>query len=148
MIVEAEDPQIMPEEAYIDAAEDLPDRADDVPRDQQWQRHQDEANGNADAALGHVEGDENAERDLDRQDDEGEDQVADKRIPEAIGVEEVGEPVGAGPEEGVVSECILHRSEEHTSGLQSLMRISYAVFCLKKQRLHKSILLTTNNSLN
>src|SRR3546814_9657171 len=30
------------------------------------------------------------------------------------------------------------RSEEHTSELQSLMRISYAVFCLKKK--------TTNNS--
>src|SRR3546814_4599207 len=29
------------------------------------------------------------------------------------------------------------RSEEHTSELQSLMRISYAVFCLKKKR-HKS----------
>src|SRR3546814_8347070 len=29
------------------------------------------------------------------------------------------------------------RSEEHTSELQSLMRISYAVFCLKKQ--HKKI---------
>src|SRR3546814_9404923 len=28
------------------------------------------------------------------------------------------------------------RSEEHTSELQSLMRISYAVFCLKKQNLH------------
>src|SRR3546814_1109995 len=28
---------------------------------------------------------------------------------------------------------VLHRSEEHTSELQSLMRISYAVFCLKKQ---------------
>src|SRR3546814_5284786 len=26
---------------------------------------------------------------------------------------------------------VLHRSEEHTSELQSLMRISYAVFCLK-----------------
>src|SRR3546814_10722035 len=26
-----------------------------------------------------------------------------------------------------------HRSEEHTSDLQSLMRISYAVFCLKKK---------------
>src|SRR3546814_10349978 len=26
------------------------------------------------------------------------------------------------------------RSEEHTSELQSLMRISYAVFCLKKQK--------------
>src|SRR3546814_2247820 len=30
------------------------------------------------------------------------------------------------------------RSEEHTSELQSLMRISYAVFCLKKQ-IHKKI---------
>src|SRR3546814_1314277 len=28
----------------------------------------------------------------------------------------------------------LHRSEEHTSELQSLMRISYAVFCLKKKQ--------------
>src|SRR3546814_8544426 len=33
------------------------------------------------------------------------------------------------------------RSEEHTSELQSLMRISYAVFCLKKntQRMHNNI---------
>src|SRR3546814_7162395 len=30
------------------------------------------------------------------------------------------------------------RSEEHTSELQSLMRISYAVFCLKKKKTHKS----------
>src|SRR3546814_5196161 len=29
--------------------------------------------------------------------------------------------------------CITARSEEHTSELQSLMRISYAVFCLKKK---------------
>src|SRR3546814_3458252 len=29
--------------------------------------------------------------------------------------------------------CRLPRSEEHTSELQSLMRISYAVFCLKKK---------------
>src|SRR3546814_16298656 len=28
-----------------------------------------------------------------------------------------------------------HRSEEHTSELQSLMRISYAVFCLKKKKI-------------
>src|SRR3546814_8874672 len=31
----------------------------------------------------------------------------------------------------------LKRSEEHTSELQSLMRISYAVFCLKKKKLHQ-----------
>src|SRR3546814_7403608 len=30
-----------------------------------------------------------------------------------------------------------HRSEEHTSELQSLMRISYAVFCLKKTNIDK-----------
>src|SRR3546814_1574598 len=29
---------------------------------------------------------------------------------------------------------VKHRSEEHTSELQSLMRISYAVFCLKKKQ--------------
>src|SRR3546814_1082174 len=32
------------------------------------------------------------------------------------------------------SENLLSRSEEHTSELQSLMRISYAVFCLKKKK--------------
>src|SRR3546814_5960024 len=31
----------------------------------------------------------------------------------------------------------LQRSEEHTSELQSLMRISYAVFCLKKKKAQK-----------
>src|SRR3546814_4487932 len=36
-----------------------------------------------------------------------------------------------------------HRSEEHTSELQSLMRISYAVFCLKKKNKNKSSF-TTN----
>src|SRR3546814_3897909 len=30
--------------------------------------------------------------------------------------------------------CVRIRSEEHTSELQSLMRISYAVFCLKKKK--------------
>src|SRR3546814_2006125 len=30
------------------------------------------------------------------------------------------------------------RSEEHTSELQSLMRISYAVFCLKKKKTHQT----------
>src|SRR3546814_8150890 len=41
------------------------------------------------------------------------------------------------------------RSEEHTSELQSLMRISYAVFCLKKkkksQKTHKSKYITNDN---
>src|SRR3546814_10054490 len=33
----------------------------------------------------------------------------------------------------VATDIAARRSEEHTSELQSLMRISYAVFCLKKQ---------------
>src|SRR3546814_7832785 len=33
---------------------------------------------------------------------------------------------------------LLKRSEEHTSELQSLMRISYAVFCLKKKKQQKT----------
>src|SRR3546814_2177215 len=33
------------------------------------------------------------------------------------------------------SEIMESRSEEHTSELQSLMRISYAVFCLKKKKI-------------
>src|SRR3546814_5434892 len=43
------------------------------------------------------------------------------------------------------SKCspVVGRSEEHTSELQSLMRISYAVFCLKKKRTH-TITLSTN----
>src|SRR3546814_1208684 len=35
------------------------------------------------------------------------------------------------------------RSEEHTSELQSLMRISYAVFCLKKKKSNKQTKQTT-----
>src|SRR3546814_10838447 len=34
------------------------------------------------------------------------------------------------------ADTVLERSEEHTSELQSLMRTSYAAFCLKKQKTH------------
>src|SRR3546814_3664519 len=35
---------------------------------------------------------------------------------------------------GPLTRAVVQRSEEHTSELQSLMRISYAVFCLKKKK--------------
>src|SRR3546814_9345691 len=41
-------------------------------------------------------------------------------------------PVGRAPPAGALPQSV--RSEEHTSELQSLMRISYAVFCLKKKK--------------
>src|SRR3546814_9738284 len=42
-------------------------------------------------------------------------------------------------------EIAVARSEEHTSELQSLMRISYAVFCLKKKQLSPHLQLTQQN---
>src|SRR3546814_2147692 len=43
------------------------------------------------------------------------------------------EPIVAVPEKGIGGRGG-GRSEEHTSEIQSLMRISYAVFCLKKKK--------------
>src|SRR3546814_10746568 len=43
---------------------------------------------------------------------------------------------------------VLGRSEEHTSELQSLMRISYAVFCLKKKIHTKTHDSTINHNIN
>src|SRR3546814_6566514 len=40
---------------------------------------------------------------------------------------------------------VRRRSEEHTSELQSLMRISYAVFCLKKKKQHEKTVKTTES---
>src|SRR3546814_4704126 len=54
-------------------------------------------------------------------------------------------PTGSG------RELIPRRSEEHTSELQSLMRISYAVFCLKKKKTHTQNQLSIsidNNNIN
>src|SRR3546814_1986346 len=46
----------------------------------------------------------------------------------------------------ILDPCEPYRSEEHTSALQSLMRISYAVFCLKqkKRKQHSTLLSITN----
>src|SRR3546814_7091843 len=43
------------------------------------------------------------------------------------------EPICAAPRSALLAKVLL-RSEEHTSELQSLMRISYAVFCLTKNK--------------
>src|SRR3546814_5604982 len=59
-------------------------------------------------------------------------QAADNRVERRVRRIRLGK---AGESEAVpeLSVEVLRRSEEHTSELQSLMRISYAVFCLKKK---------------
>src|SRR3546814_4998830 len=44
--------------------------------------------------------------------------------------------------------AVTDRSEEHTSELQSLMRISYAVFCLKKKKRKNNYQYTLNHIKN
>src|SRR3546814_1004085 len=44
---------------------------------------------------------------------------------------------------GQPERSVIIRSEEHTSELQSLMRISYAVFCLKKKNVHLHLISST-----
>src|SRR3546814_9239248 len=53
----------------------------------------------------------------------------------ALGPADVGHLLGLGGAPQLIPAAVLPtRSEEHTSELQSLMRISYAVFCLKKKK--------------
>src|SRR3546814_6891394 len=62
-----------------------------------------------------------------------------------LGLTEIRPPKSVSPERislGASPGAQKPRSEEHTSELQSLMRISYAVFCLKKKKTEKQ---TTNN---
>src|SRR3546814_8161816 len=49
---------------------------------------------------------------------------------------ELGQPMHAFDRDLLHGPVGVRRSEEHTSELQSLMRISYAVFCLKKKQLN------------
>src|SRR3546814_7714139 len=50
--------------------------------------------------------------------------------------------------DGDTAEAVVERSEEHTSELQSLMRISYAVFCLKKKKKKQQQNNTSNKQHN
>src|SRR3546814_8597156 len=82
-----------------------------------------------------------AHREQHRRTDEGETQRirhADRgreiaRDAGKLGCETVAEEVHREKHGGAGAGAQMRRSEEHTSELQSLMRISYAVFCLKKK---------------
>src|SRR3546814_10328822 len=60
--------------------------------------------------------------------------VARRRIAEQRQVDAVGRHQDLARINPTPDQIVAQRSEEHTSELQSLMRISYAVFCLKKKK--------------
>src|SRR3546814_6657934 len=69
--------------------------------------------------------------------DRGEDRMpGEKGFRQAVHVECAGRHVALGIDVLVIDPA---RSEEHTSELQSLMRISYAVFCLAKKNVRKHV---------
>src|SRR3546814_5934798 len=61
---------------------------------------------------------------------------AETPIDAAVAAWQMGAYLGEGVLEQGIDACVSswQRSEEHTSELQSLMRISYAVFCLKTKK--------------
>src|SRR3546814_7876835 len=63
------------------------------------------------------------------------DELADKVVIAKINIDENPDAPGRYGVRGIPTMILFKngRSEEHTSELQSLMRISYAVFCLKKK---------------
>src|SRR3546814_7468992 len=67
--------------------------------------------------------------------------VGDVRLARTRDRRDVRHPLPGPPatREAAAVRAVRGRSEEHTSELQSLMRISYAVFCLKKKKKRKSI---------
>src|SRR3546814_10145049 len=80
------------------------------------------------------------QRDAEEQDARGErpeDEIFESRFARpVVAPHEAGEDVGREAvelEPDIERHQVARRSEEHTSELQSLMRISYAVFCLKKK---------------
>src|SRR3546814_3867422 len=58
----------------------------------------------------------------------------------------VGKGVALPRQDALDAARLRRRSEEHTSELQSLMRISYAVFCLKKKKIKNNNKLHTHNT--
>src|SRR3546814_3709641 len=79
--------------------------------------------------------------------DHGDCRAAAKRVAEFVGDAHAAQPraddddlnhgrppAGTAPDGLAVKLARTYRSEEHTSELQSLMRISYAVFCLNKKK--------------
>src|SRR3546814_6232786 len=70
------------------------------------------------------------------------DNIEQGRLASAVGADQAGDRAFPHLDRAVVDGAqateilyqTLHRSEEHQSELQSLMRISYAVFCLKKKK--------------
>src|SRR3546814_1821862 len=75
-----------------------------------------------------------------------------RRLAGAVGAEQADAVAGFEAEADVVEDgdplhLLGSRSEEHTSELQSLMRISYAVFCLKKKTTKIKIIIPSHNNI-
>ncbi len=105
--------QRVTQQADITAAEDLPDRADHVPRDQQWNGHHDQAQRRP-AALGrHGQGNRDTQRDLDQQYTARINELTQQRVVQTRVLQDLPEPVGADEIATGLVEDVLHRIVDH-----------------------------------
>ena len=114
VVVDAEAIERVAEQPDVGPAEDLPDRSDHVPRNQQRQRQDHETGGHRPAVARHRQRHHDAERHLDCENHGGEEQIAPQRGKEAAaeigrGIEQLLEPADTVPEELIVAERVLHR---------------------------------------
>mmetsp|Transcript_22313 Transcript_22313/g.35563 ORF Transcript_22313/g.35563 Transcript_22313/m.35563 type:complete len:341 (-) Transcript_22313:331-1353(-) len=101
------------QEANIREGKDVPHRAHHVPRDQHRQGHGHQTHRHPDAFARHRQGDDNAQRHLDDQDQKGEQELPPQRIVKAIGTQDLLEPAQPFPEKQVVPKGFLHRVIDH-----------------------------------
>src|SRR3546814_2082035 len=98
------------------------------PRDQHEREHRRPADGS------HYRRQHRRERGVEKLEHEHDRHPGEQR--QHLGNEAAHEPEHSAAADDQENEDV-ERSEEHTSELQSLMRISYAVFCLKKKNITK-----------
>ena len=113
VVVEAEAVDQPAAEPDVGAGEDLPDGADHVPRDQQRQGHHHQGRRGRDAAGRHRQGQRDAERDLDREHGQAEDELADQGTVQILVGQHLREPVGADPDPVGGAEDVLERVVDH-----------------------------------
>ncbi len=101
--------QEVSKQADIGQGKDVPHRSDHIPWDQHGQGHGDQTDRHPHPLTGHRQGDDDAQRDFDDQDQEGEQELAAKGGVEPFRAQDLFEPVKALPEEHVVAEGFLYR---------------------------------------
>ncbi|MNZ84933.1 hypothetical protein D3C78_1037060 [compost metagenome] len=113
VVVDAQLIQRRTEQADVRAAENLPDRADHVPWNQQWNSHDDQTQRRPASFARHGQGDGDAQRNLDQQYTSGIDELAQQGVVQTRILQHLAIPVGTDEVAAGLVENILYRVIDH-----------------------------------